>query len=439
MPSKKGIPIESIASGSVSDAAGLKPGDVIASINGMPLRDVIDFMYYKDGDVLAIEYIRDKTKKLIRISSDECPDLGITFKPMKVKTCTNNCIFCFVKQLPKGLRKPLYVKDEDYRLSFLYGNYTTLSNITDAERRRIVQQRLSPLYISVHSTNKALRNKMLGNPKAPDIKRELKFFAAHKIKMHIQIVLCPGFNAGKELQNTIQDIYKFHPYAASIAVVPVGLTKHRNRDLLAVTKDEARRAISIVDAFQKRFRKKHGESIVYCADEMYITAETSFPPLSEYGELPQIENGVGLVPLFMNQSRKIKVPQSFQQERKYLTFTGLSFYPFLKKFFGRLMEKEGISVDLIPVENRFFGQGVTVTGLLTGRDIISTLHGHTDHYDFLLIPEVVLREGDSLMLDNVSIPDIEDALGLKVLVIDGTPQGLVDTVAMAEKNELTSC
>ena len=432
MLSKKGITIESIAPGSISDAAGLMTGDIITSINAMPLRDVIDFMYYKDGDALDIEYIRDKTERHICISSENCADLGITFRPLKVKTCKNNCIFCFVKQLPKGLRKPLYVKDEDYRLSFLYGNYTTLSNITDEERSRIVEQRLSPLYLSVHTTNKSLRNRMLGNPKALDIKRELKFFAGHKIRMHVQIVLCPGINDGKELQKTIQDIYKFHPYAASIAVVPVGLTKHRKTQLVAVTKDDARRSIATVDAFQKRFRKKHGEAIVYCADEMYIKAETSFPLLSEYGELPQIENGVGLVPLFMSQARKVKVPNPLHQKRKYLTFTGLSFYPYLKKFLGRLMEKDHISVDVVPVENRFFGQEVTVTGLLTGRDIISTLHDNADRYDFLLIPEVVLREGDSLMLDNVSIPDIEGALGLKVLVTDGTPQGLVDTVLMTE-------
>ncbi len=433
MLANKGITIESIAPGSVSDAAGLKPGDVITGINAMPLRDVIDFMYYKDSDLLDIEYMRDKTKKRMRIFSENCTDLGITFRPLKVKTCKNNCIFCFVKQLPKGLRKPLYVKDEDYRLSFLYGNYTTLSNITDEERRRIVEQRLSPLYLSVHATNKALRNRMLGNPKATDINRELKFFAGHKIRMHVQIVLCPGINDGKELQNTIQDIYKFHPYAASIAVVPVGLTKHRKIPLAAVTKDDARRAIATVDAFQKRFRKKHGESIVYCADEMFITAETSFPPLSEYGELPQIENGVGMIPFFTSQARKVKLSHSLHQKRKYLTFTGISFYPFLKKYLGRLTEREQISVDIVPVENRFFGQTVTVTGLLTGRDIISTLHDNADHHDFLLIPEVVLREGDSLMLDNVSISDIEEALGLKVLVIDGTPQGLVDTILMAEK------
>ena len=432
MSAKRGIIVDSIASDSLSAAAGIRSGDVITSINGMPLRDVIDFMYYKDAEVFDIEYLRDHTRKSVRIISDACADLGITFRPLKVKTCRNNCIFCFVKQLPKGLRKQLYVKDEDYRLSFLYGNYTTLSNLTDEERRRIVQQRLSPLYISVHSSNKALRNKLLGNPKAGDIKKELKFFADHKIRMHIQIVLCPGYNDGKELQNTIQDIYRFYPYVSSIAVVPVGLTKHRKMPLAPVSKDDACNAIATVETFQKRFRKKHGESIVYCADEMYIKAEMPFPHLSSYGELPQIENGVGLIPLFVSQAKKIRVQKIKALNRRYLTLTGMSFYPYLKKFLSRLSEREGIAIDAIPIENRFFGPQVTVTGLLTGRDIISALHDNVDHYDALIVPEVVLREGDTVLLDNVSLPDIEEASGLTVLVTDGTPQGLVDTVMTAE-------
>ena len=432
MSANRGITVESVSPGSLSDLAGLTHGDVITRVNDLPVRDVIDFMYYRDAGVLNIEYLRDKSRKVLRIIPENGSDLGMTFRPMKVKTCGNNCVFCFVKQLPRGLRRPLYIKDEDYRLSFLYGNYTTLSNLTDEERRRIVTQRLSPLYISVHTTNRALRNRMLGNPKAPDITKELKFFASHKIRMHVQIVLCPGYNDGRELSRTVQDIYRFYPYVSSIAVVPVGLTKHRKMPLSPVTRDDARNAVAAVDAFQRRFRKKHGESIVYCADEMYIKAEAPFPPLSDYGELPQIENGVGMVPLFLSQSRKVKVAKQADQKKRFLTFTGVSFYPYLRKFLGRLSEKEHVTIDVLPVENRFFGPEVTVTGLLTGRDIISTLHDHTDHHDILLVPEVVLREGDSLLLDNVSIPDVEEATGLTVKVVDGTPQGLIDAVAGAD-------
>ncbi len=231
------LEIESVDADSPAAKAGLQQGDILLSINSCPLHDVIDFMFNKGSDELEIEFMRNAVANKILITMEDDADLGITVKPFKVKTCRNNCIFCFVKQLPKGLRKSLYIKDEDYRLSFLYGNYMTLSNITDEDRKRILEQRLSPLYISVHTTNRSLRNKMLGNPKAQDIMKELKFFSANKIRMHIQIVLCPGFNDGMELQNTIRDIYKFYPYVSSIAVVPVGLTRHRKLQLQPVTKD----------------------------------------------------------------------------------------------------------------------------------------------------------------------------------------------------------
>ncbi|MBI5073973.1 MAG: DUF512 domain-containing protein [Nitrospirae bacterium] len=432
MRSNRGITIERVTPGSIAEAAGLCAGDIVCDVNSSPMRDVIDFMFHKDEDELNVGFRRDGSRKKISILSDSGADLGIIFKPLKVKICKNNCLFCFVKQLPKGLRKPLYIKDEDYRLSFLYGNYTTLSNITAEEKKRIVQQRLSPMYISVHTTNRALRNKMLGNPKASDILKELKYFADHKIRMHIQIVVCPGLNDGRELQSTIQDIYRFHPYVSSIAVVPVGLTKHRRVQLAPMTKEAAQSSLDIVNAFQKRFRKKHGEAIVYCADEMYIKAEAPFPSVQEYGELPQLENGVGMVPLFISQSRRLKIPKTLGNKHKVLTFTGTSFYPYLKKFIGRLAEKEHLPVDVIPVKNSFFGETVTVTGLLTGRDVISALHDNIDGYEILAVPDVVLREGDTLFLDNVSLQDLEEATGLRVVTTDGTPQGFIDTLSGIE-------
>jgi putative radical SAM enzyme (TIGR03279 family) len=273
-----------------------------------------------------------------------------------------------------------------------------------------------------------IRNRMLGNPKASDIMKELKFFADNKIRMHVQIVLCPGYNDGKELQSTIRDIYRFYPYILSIAVVPVGLTRHRRTQLNPVSRDDARHALAITEAFQKRFKKKHGETLVYAADEMFIKAEMPFPPLKEYGELSQIENGVGMVPLFTSQMRRLKLPESFRKDRRFLTFTGTSFYPYLKKLTDRLRDRESCPIDLVSVENKFFGPSVSVTGLLTGRDIISAIHGNTDHYDVLIVPDVVLREGDTLLLDNVSLADLEYATGLKVITTDCTPQGLIDTI-----------
>ncbi len=429
---KTGIVIDSISPSGPADVVGLRAGDILLSINSHPLKDAIDFMFYKSSGSLDIEFCRGGIKDKVHLTAEENSDIGIMIKPFKVKTCKNNCIFCFVKQLPRGLRKSLYIKDEDYRLSFLYGNYLTLSNIDAKDRKRIVEQRLSPLYISVHTTNRQLRNKMLGNPRATDVLKELKFFSDRKIRMHTQIVLCPGFNDGKELQNTIKDLYKFYPYTSSIAVVPVGLTEHRRQLLNPVTKEDAERAIEIVESFQKRFKKKHGEPIVYCADEMYIKADRPFPPLKEYGVLPQIENGVGMVPLFISQSRKVKIAKAVPG-KKFLTFAGTSFYPFLKRFVERLSEKEGISITAIPVENKFFGTSVTVTGLLTGRDVIKTLRDNTESHEILLVPDVALKEDEDLFLDDVSLKDIEEATGLKTVKIEATPQGLLDAISELPK------
>ncbi|HSB30101.1 MAG TPA: DUF512 domain-containing protein [Candidatus Sulfobium mesophilum] len=429
MRPRNGIEIESVLPDSPAEKAGLQPDDILLSVNSHSLRDAIDFMFFRSAARLLVEFSRNGIKHRVQIKTDEGTDPGITIKPFKVKTCKNNCVFCFVKQLPKGLRKPLYIKDEDYRLSFLYGNYMTLSNIDSCDRKRIVDQRLSPIYISVHTTNKSLRNKMIGNPRASDIMKELKFFSDKKIRMHTQIVLCPGFNDGIELQNTIKDLYKFYPYVSSVAVVPVGLTMHRKQQLNPVTKEDALRAIEIVAPFQKRFQKKHGDPIVYCSDEMYIKAGINFPNLKDYGSLPQIENGVGMVPLFLSQSKKIRMAKKISQEgQKIITFTGTSFYPFLKKFIDRLSEKEDIHVDVLPVENNFFGNAVTVAGLLTGRDIIKNLHDNTDSYRVLLVPDVALKEDEDIFLDNVSLKDVEEATGLKTIRTEATPQGFIEAI-----------
>lgn len=427
MQNRCGVEIENIRPGSIAEMAGLLHGDMLVSINGHRLNDAIDFMFYKNEPELNIDLKRKGKKLSFKLSPKEGEDLGIEVKLFKIKTCANNCIFCFVAQIPKGLRKTLYVKDEDYRMSFLYGNYVTLTNLSTQDKKRIVKQRLSPLYISVHSTNRVIRNTMLGNNKAPDILKELKFLKENKIRMHSQIVLCPGYNDGKELERTIRDLYRFYPYVSSIAVVPVGLTMHRkggvNPPLRSVEKEDARQAIEIIDSYQKRFKKKHGDPIVYGADELYIKAGEVFPPLKDYGELPQIENGVGMVALFMSQAKKIKIPK--KNLKKYITFTGTSFYPYLKKFTDRLLEKETINITVIPVENNFFGKSVTVTGLLTGRDVIKTLSDKIDSYELLLVPNTVMREGENVFLDDISKKDIEDALGIRVKVIEPTPEGLL--------------
>ncbi len=424
MQSEYGIKVARIHPNSPAEKSGIMPGDILLSINSHKLRDPIDLMFYSDEDQFNIEVERNGKKINALLIRSDSHEIGIDFMPFKVMTCRNNCIFCFIKQLPKGMRKNLYIKDEDYRLSFLYGNYITMSNLSKEDKKRIVEQRLSPLYISVHTTNKNLRNRLLGNPKAPDIMKELKFLADNKLRFNVQIVLCPGYNDGKELQQTLKDLYRFYPYVLSVAVVPVGLTIHRKQPLKPVEKDDALSTINMVETFQKRFIKKHGNPIVYCADELYILADQPFPSLKEYGDLHQIENGVGMVSLFMNQAKKTKLTKAVKRKKRFLTFTGTSFYPFLKKYLDKLSEKEKIQIDAIPVENSFFGSSVTATGLLTGRDIIKTALDVIEDHEIMLVPDVVLNEEDKF-LDDVTLSEIEEALKIKVRKIQSTPAGLI--------------
>lgn len=449
MPIRNGVTVESVRSGSPADRAGLQAGDTIISINGNRIGDLIDYLFYADEERFDLLVSRNGKRFSIVIEKDSQSDIGIELRHFKIKTCKNKCIFCFVSQLPKGMRRSLYIKDEDYRMSFLYGNYITLTNITLAEKRRIVEQRLSPLYISVHSTKKELRNRLIGNPKATDILKEIKFFKDHKIRMHCQIVLCPDYNDGEELQRTINDLYKFYPYVASIAVVPVGLTAYRKNvdSLRPVEKTDAIKAIEIINQNQKRFKKKHGDNIVYGADELYIKAGIEFPSIKEYGDLPQIENGVGMVAQFLSQARSILSKKQTlniahgKEKTNFITFTGLSFYPYLKRFIDKLKEKNSLNLTILPVENQFFGNSVTVTGLITGRDLLKTLYTAMDgkgkqelDKSVLLIPDVVLRSGKDTFLDDISIKNLEEATGIKTKVIDSTPSGLIKALEVKHED-----
>jgi putative radical SAM enzyme (TIGR03279 family) len=416
-----------------AEGIGLKKGDVIMTINNNPVNDIIDYMFFASGPSLEMKLLRGDKKFKLNLQKKDISNLEIELKSFRTRSCKNNCIFCFVHQLPRGMRKSLYLKDDDYRMSFLYGNYITLTNLSRKEKERIISQRLSPLYISVHTTNNDLRRKMLGNKKAPDILEEIKFFTSHRIRLHIQIVLCPGFNDGEELLNTVRDLSKLYPYILSISVVPVGLTKHKKKSVRPVEKEDAIKVIDEIKKFRRRFRKRHGDTLVYLADEMYIKAGLPFPTLKSYGDLPQLENGVGMVPLFMNSAKKTKLPKKIEPVR-YATFTGTSFMPFLKEYGKRLKEIEGLELEIHEVENRFFGPSVTVAGLLTGKDILKTLVGKTKA-DCLLVPDVTLRDGSNVFLDNVKLKDIEETLGMPVKAIDSTPEGLIEGIKDGYKRE----
>ncbi len=428
MRKNPGVEIERIAGGSAAARAGLSAGQRLLSVNGHPVADIIDYLFYKGDEKLEMEVASAQGNKAVLLDSAPPEDPGIELAHFPVRRCRNKCLFCFVEQLPKGLRRPLYVKDEDYRLSFLYGSYITMTNLSEKDRERIAAQRLSPLYISVHSTQARTRKKLLGTEAAEGVMDDLKFLKKNRIRMHTQIVLCPGINDGEDLKKTIRDLCSLYPWVASIAVVPVGLTGHRRQKMRPVLKEDALDALKTVGSFQRRFLKKHGDAVVYGADELYIKADAEFPPLSAYGELPQMENGVGLVPSFLSEARRIK-PKNVNAGLKYLTFTGTSFYPILKKNLIDKLNRHGVSITAVPVENRLFGESVTVAGLLSGRDVLKTLSGHASSHDILLVPDCVIREGGDLFLDDVKISDIENALGIRTAVFKSDARGLMEALA----------
>ncbi|GLI54317.1 DUF512 domain-containing protein [Thermodesulfovibrio yellowstonii] len=421
----KGVKIESILPQSPAYIAGIKAGDNIISINRHPVKDALDLMFYGDEEFIKLIIERDGRKLSFNIHKNALP-LGIEVAPFRIKRCVNKCLFCFVEQLPKGLRKSLYVKDEDYRASFLYGNYITLTNLTQKDYERIKKLRLSPLYISVHATDPEIRNALLGNYEAPPIMLELKKLAKIKIRMHTQIVLCPGINDGKILEKTIIELHKLYPYVSSIAIVPVGLTKYHKNGLTPVTKNKAEEVIKIIEMFQKRFRKKHGVSFVYLADEFYIKAEKPFPSLTIYDDLPQIENGVGMVPLFINKATKLKIP-SVKFKKRFVTFTGTSFYPYLTQFIEKL-RKKNIPIDVYPIKNNLFGETVSVTGLLNGEDIIKGLASYIEPGDLVLVPDVTMKDSEDMFIDNLKMSDIEKILQVRALKISPEPESLMDAV-----------
>ncbi len=415
--------ISHVTDGTIAQKAGLEKGDVLVSLNGMPVRDVIDYMYYSRESTVDLVIMRGKKTRSFKFKRKENVPLGIELKSFRTKTCRNKCVFCFVHQLPKGMRKSLYLKDDDYRMSFLFGNYITLSNLSAKDKNRIIEQRLSPVYVSVHSTNNTVRRKMLGNSRAPDIMKDLQEFVSNKIRMHVQVVLCPGLNDGEELASTLKDLQKFYPYVSSIAVVPVGITKQRKGGIRPVEKNDAANAIETVKKIRLRCKRRHGDPVVHLADEMYLKAGLPCPPLKDYGDLPQIENGVGLVPVFLHKAKKLRLPKKIGPV-KAAVVTGASFMPFLEEYAEKLSSIEGLSLDVFKVENKFFGHSVTVAGLLTGKDILKTVVGKTKA-DCLLVPNVMLKEGSDTFLDNVTLKDIGDSLGIQVKAIEATPEGIL--------------
>jgi putative radical SAM enzyme (TIGR03279 family) len=422
----RGLLIERVVPGSIAQEMGIAAGDRLLSINGQPLRDIIDYSYQASGDDdLVLELLTpDQELWEYEIQREAGESLGLIFAAPQPARCRNNCVFCFVHQLPRGLRKPLYVKDEDYRLSFLNGNYVTLANLKPSELRRIVEQRLSPLYISVHSTNPVLRQQLLGRAGIPPILEQLERLVAARITLHTQVVLCPGLNDSKELERTVADLAGLHPGVQSLAVVPLGLTRHRRGlpQLTGVDGEYAREFLRTWEPAARALAKRLGQPFLFLADEFYLKAGLPFPPLRSYGDLPQLENGVGMVPLFLRDAtRTLRTARQLGSFRVTVV-TGVSAFGFVSDFLRHLGEKSGVDIQPLAVENRLFGESVTVSGLVAGNDIIAALAG-VEIGAALLLPDVMLKEGEGLFLDDVSMEELGQRLGCRVVDFEATPQG----------------
>ena len=400
---------------SIAAEIGFEAGDAIIAINGTRPRDLIDYQFLCADEVLELEVL-DATGKThsLEIEKDYDQDLGLEFETALFDgliQCNNRCPFCFIDQQPPGKRTSLYLKDDDYRLSFLYGSYLTLTNLPEREWQRIEQMRLSPLYVSVHATEAQVRIRLLKNPRAGQILQQLKWFQKRRLQIHAQVVVCPGINDGKHLEQTLKDLTSFHtgevPAVASVAVVPVGLTRFRpsEDELTPVTKEKAKEVISQVQRLSRQFRQQFASSVVWLADEWFLIAGEELPSESEYEEYPQIDNGVGSIQLFLKQFATIAaelLPPKVYPQRKFTWVVGnaveKAFQPILK----RLNFVEGLEVNMRALCSDYWGQTISVTGLLTGHDLLLNLEGQ-DLGDGILLPNVMLKNGELVFLDDMSI------------------------------------
>jgi putative radical SAM enzyme (TIGR03279 family) len=419
------VEIENILPGSSAAGLGLKKGDVLVSINNKDVDDCIGYRFLISDERIKLVVRRQSgTTKTFTLDKDPDDNLGIECAPFRMKRCRNRCIFCFVDQMPGTCRESLYIKDDDYRASFLYGNYITLGALSEPDWERIFSQRLSPLYISVHTTEPALRSFMLGNKKAPDIMESMKRLAAGGIRMHAQIVLCPGINDGFHLQKTLDDLAGLFPAVMSIAVVPVGLTAFRKKAfaLRTFTRQEARVVIQSITEFGTRYKKRFGTRLAYSSDEFYIKAGAPIPTASFYEDFPQIENGVGMVADFLRDVSRTKLPKR-SAPIKATVISGVSFGKILGNILARLRSIAGIRIRHVTVVNKFFGPSVTVTGLLTGRDIFRALQGKRLG-DLVLVPAVALKNDEDVFLDNMSLAQLSRKLSIKVVKVENYRQML---------------
>ena len=428
---------------SIADEIGLKKGDYILTLNGQKIVDILDYKFNIDDDYIELEVLhQDGEVEIYEIEKDPSEDLGIEFEHELIdrpKNCCNKCIFCFMEQLPKNVRDTLVFKDDDYRLSFFTGNYITMTNMKESDVDRIIRYRLSPINISIHATNEKVRCMMLNNRFAGRVLGYLDKLSAADIAINTQIVLCKGINDGKILEETITYLSKYIPSLKSICIVPVGLSKNREGlyPLEKLDEQDCKNTILLVSKYQEMFKKKYGKIIVYLADEFYVKANMKFPKYSDYLDFGQLEDGIGMIPLFDHDfDKELKVIKekinnseiNSNIEKKVTLITGKITDKYINKKAARIMKIfKNIHINVVSIENDYFGHDITVTGLVVGRDIINQIK-NTDLGDYVIIPEVMLKEDEDIFLDDTTLDTLQKSINTNIVVSSGTAKGFIDAI-----------
>ena len=439
----KGHYIEQVIKDSIAWELEIQKGDTLLMINNTEIKDVFDYHYLVNDTFLTVVIQKPNGEEWeIEIEKDYEEDLGIEFKEGlmdQYRSCQNKCMFCFIDQMPPGMRETLYFKDDDARLSFLQGNYITLTNMKDEDINRIILYKLAPINISVHTTNKELRSKMLHNRFAGDALAKIKRLYEGQIEMNSQIVLCKGYNDGSELDRTIKDLSEFSPFMKSLSVVPVGLTKYRD-NLVQLEKFEEVEALAVLNqihAWQQICLQKYGTRFVFASDEWYITAKQPIPDEEYYEGYGQIENGVGMVRSLIDEyDEYYHTLEGDSRNHTVSLATGTLIAPILAELISKIKIKyPNLNIKLYPIDNNFFGNDITVAGLLTGTDIIDQLKNQ-ELGDYLLLPSVLLRNNEDVLLDDLSIKDLEKALQTQIRIVQSDGKSFIDSIIDFDYNEI---
>ena len=427
--------IRQVEPGSIAEELELEPGDVLVSVNGQPVQDVFDYHYLTNEEYLEILIRKaDGEEWELEIEKEFEEDLGIEFENGlmdEYRSCRNKCIFCFIDQLPKGMRDTLYFKDDDSRISFLQGNYVTLTNMSDADYDRVIQYHLEPINISFQTMNPELRCKMLNNRFAGDALKKVEKFYEAGITMNGQIVLCKGVNDGAELEHSIAELTKYLPYLQSVSVVPVGLTRHREGlyPLEPFTKEDAIGVLDLIHSWQEKLVKTHGTHFIHAGDEWYLLAEQEIPAEETYDGYLQLENGVGMVRLLENEVQEALADcDGDERTRRVSIATGKAAAPLLLKLTEKIQKKyPNVKASVIPIENVFFGEKITVAGLLTGQDLKAQLAGQKLGEE-LLLTEHMLRDGEDVFLDDVTVSELSGSLQVPVTIVKSDGKAFLEAV-----------